>query len=281
MWESGEDALGYEYGPFAVVTQDNGDIEYGAYQGFPVSGAQYEFCYGFPNSTGEHSFLTITGDADDTVSPRILRVDSLPGNRFGIFFASREVANPGFVPPGSSGRLCLRGALGRFPDSRELRLHRERLSDPRPDGHPPARRSRGGDARRHLVLPVLAPGHDIRRGHLELLERDRDPLPLKRDGQPTSGRPWGALGALELRGRRRFDSALDRAPVGSSPARPQRAGPSPSCASRATNASINSEVKASFGASSRAASAAARPSSTSERTSPSPPPIARKAAAWR
>lgn len=114
IWESGEVGLGYDYGPFAVVSQDSGDIEYGVYQGFQVSGAQYEFCYGVVNSSGERSFLTISGDADNTSGLHTLHVRDLPVNKLGVFVASVNPSSPGIVPPGSTGRLCVAGPLARF-----------------------------------------------------------------------------------------------------------------------------------------------------------------------
>ncbi len=77
---------------------------------FVASGTQY--CYGFPNSTGDHGFMLAFGDRE-TTSTQTLIASALPLNTFGFFLAS---TTQGFAPGagGSAGALCLGGAVGRF-----------------------------------------------------------------------------------------------------------------------------------------------------------------------
>ncbi len=82
---------------------------------FGVSGQQpaaFQYCYGQPNSTGEHGFIRVQGNLD-TTSSKFLVASSLPPSTFGYFIVG---TTPTIVPNagGSAGTLCVGGQLGRY-----------------------------------------------------------------------------------------------------------------------------------------------------------------------
>lgn len=90
---------------------------YGALHAADVSrtcAAQYVPCIGTPNGTTQsyRSFLWAEGDFS-TATPKTLHAEDMHQNAFGYFLASLS-AQPGTIPPGSLGRLCLGGAIGRY-----------------------------------------------------------------------------------------------------------------------------------------------------------------------
>jgi len=66
-----------------------------------------------PNSTGASGEISAAGSADVAANDVTLRATSLPANQFGIFVVGQT---QGFTPNpgGSSGDLCLGGAIGRY-----------------------------------------------------------------------------------------------------------------------------------------------------------------------
>jgi len=71
------------------------------------------YCTANPNSTGNTGDIFATGSAIAANNNLTLTASSLPNNAFGFFLTSMTqgfVANPG----GSSGNLCLGGAIGRY-----------------------------------------------------------------------------------------------------------------------------------------------------------------------
>lgn len=79
--------------------------------------AQYSLCYGTTNSTSPHrrAFLMAEGDFSTTGTKRLVAT-GMTYNAFGYFLASLNVQS-GITPPGSNGRLCLGGAIGRYSNS--------------------------------------------------------------------------------------------------------------------------------------------------------------------
>ncbi len=77
-----------------------------------------QFCQGNPNSTGDYSFITMTGTAG-TSGTKTLRASVMPLNQFGYFLAGLG-SNP-VAPPGSSGIFCIGGAgFGRYNQGIEV-----------------------------------------------------------------------------------------------------------------------------------------------------------------
>ncbi|MDF1837218.1 MAG: hypothetical protein P1V35_05065 [Planctomycetota bacterium] len=77
-----------------------------------------QMCFGYPNSTGDYGFITMTGSADTTGS-KTLRASAMPLNQFGYFLAGRGQSS--FIPPGSSGVFCIGGAaFGRYNQPTEI-----------------------------------------------------------------------------------------------------------------------------------------------------------------
>ena len=72
-----------------------------------------DYCASGANSTGVPARLTGSGTAIIANADLVLRVVDLPLNTTGFFITS---STQGFVvsPAGSSGNLCLGGAIGRF-----------------------------------------------------------------------------------------------------------------------------------------------------------------------
>lgn len=88
---------------------------YGAVLEFPEPAAiGGNVCRGFPNSTGDYSYLTAFGD-NSTTSPKSLRATNLPPGALGYFLAAPM--SGGFAPAGSDGLLCLGGSIGRYAGS--------------------------------------------------------------------------------------------------------------------------------------------------------------------
>ncbi|MEM9378589.1 MAG: hypothetical protein AAGB93_01475 [Planctomycetota bacterium] len=78
------------------------------------------FCSAEPNSTGQRAEILASGSADVSVNDVTLIARDLPRDAFGFFLVSRDegfVANPG----GSTGNLCLGGAVGRFVGPGQIR----------------------------------------------------------------------------------------------------------------------------------------------------------------
>ncbi|MEZ6014996.1 MAG: L-type lectin-domain containing protein [Planctomycetota bacterium] len=71
------------------------------------------YCSAANNSTGGPGALAADGTSATAANNVTLRVSGLPNNAFGFFLTSRT---QGFVmnPGGSSGNLCLGGAIGRY-----------------------------------------------------------------------------------------------------------------------------------------------------------------------
>ncbi len=77
--------------------------------------AAFQYCYGQPNSTGEHGFIRVEGNLNTTSSKRLV-ASGLPVSTFGYFIVGTTptiVANPG----GSAGTLCVGGVLGRYANA--------------------------------------------------------------------------------------------------------------------------------------------------------------------
>lgn len=71
------------------------------------------YCDSTVNSTGQTAAMTAEGSLDVSENDLTLRCDGLPNASFGYFLVSTERASvPG--AGGSSGRLCLGGAIGRY-----------------------------------------------------------------------------------------------------------------------------------------------------------------------
>lgn len=68
-------------------------------------------CGGTRNSTEDFGFLAAFGD-NSTTGNKVLRASSLPQNSLGFFLAS--TSRGATTPPGSNGRLCLAGSIGRY-----------------------------------------------------------------------------------------------------------------------------------------------------------------------
>ena len=72
-----------------------------------------QFCTpGVPNSTGLPGALALLGSAAAADNDLTLAATSMPPGQFGFFIASFAQSSP-VVPPGSQGRLCLGGGIGR------------------------------------------------------------------------------------------------------------------------------------------------------------------------
>jgi hypothetical protein len=71
------------------------------------------YCTANPNSAGTISAISATGSTDVMLNDVTLNCDSLPQNVFGYFITSQTQT---FVmnPAGSSGNLCVGGAIGRY-----------------------------------------------------------------------------------------------------------------------------------------------------------------------
>ncbi|MEM6568061.1 MAG: hypothetical protein AAF957_06600 [Planctomycetota bacterium] len=85
----------------AVVSNDDGT---------QACGAQY--CYGFPNSTGDRGFLRAVGDRS-IGTQKVLAASALPTHATGMYLASLTQGYAAF-PGGSQGAICLGGTIGRF-----------------------------------------------------------------------------------------------------------------------------------------------------------------------
>ncbi|MEM1448654.1 MAG: hypothetical protein AAGI22_06045 [Planctomycetota bacterium] len=82
-------------------------------KGDPGGGIGTNYCVANPNSTGVTGVIDAVGSAIASDNNLTLRASELPNNAFGFFLTSltqAQVANPG----GSSGNLCLGGAIGRY-----------------------------------------------------------------------------------------------------------------------------------------------------------------------
>lgn len=66
------------------------------------------------NSTGAAAEITAFGSTSVVTNDLFVRASHMPVNTFGIFAVSQGLSLTGFTPPGSSGRLCLNGIIGRY-----------------------------------------------------------------------------------------------------------------------------------------------------------------------
>ncbi|MEZ6016888.1 MAG: hypothetical protein R3F49_17345 [Planctomycetota bacterium] len=85
----------------------------------PTCAAQFQFCQGLPNAFDRNrgSFMYAVGTFAPT-GGKSLRAEGMTTNAFGYFLCSLSPAlSGGTIPPGSSGRLCLGGAIGRYSSS--------------------------------------------------------------------------------------------------------------------------------------------------------------------
>lgn len=71
------------------------------------------YCSGMPNSTGAPSTIASTGSLEVANNDFTLHCAQLPQNAFGYFLVS-ATPQATFHPGGSSGTLCLGGAIGRY-----------------------------------------------------------------------------------------------------------------------------------------------------------------------
>ena len=71
------------------------------------------YCLANPNSTGSKSVISAAGSTDVTLNDVTIDCSLLPQNVLGYFLTSQS---QGFVanPAGSSGNLCISGAIGRY-----------------------------------------------------------------------------------------------------------------------------------------------------------------------
>jgi len=77
------------------------------------AGPGTNYCQANANSTGIAASMAATGSANVAANSLVLEANDMPNNSFGFFVTSLTqgfVANPG----GSSGNLCLGGAIGRY-----------------------------------------------------------------------------------------------------------------------------------------------------------------------
>ncbi len=66
------------------------------------------------NSTGAPAEAAAFGSTSVGTNDVLVRAVQMPANTFGIFAVSQGLSLTGFTPPGSDGRLCLNGAIGRY-----------------------------------------------------------------------------------------------------------------------------------------------------------------------
>lgn len=66
------------------------------------------------NSTGVPAEIQAFGAMSVGANDVLVRASSMPLNTFGIFAVSQGLSQTGITPPGSDGRLCLNGAIGRY-----------------------------------------------------------------------------------------------------------------------------------------------------------------------
>ncbi len=65
-----------------------------------------------PNSTGQLGRIRVRGSHLASAGAVVMQADQLPLNQFGFFICATGTSS--LIPPGSNGRLCLGGVLGRF-----------------------------------------------------------------------------------------------------------------------------------------------------------------------
>ena len=66
------------------------------------------------NSTGAAAEIAAFGSTSVTTNEVLVRASRMPASTFGIFAVSQGLSQTSFTPPGSDGRLCLNGAIGRY-----------------------------------------------------------------------------------------------------------------------------------------------------------------------
>lgn len=109
--DSGEPAapLGFDQRGFPRIP---GGADIGAVER-PL-GSAFVSCVPVPNSTGQPATAQGTGAITAATNRLRLLAADVPPGAMGYFLTSLDSASPGSVPIGSSGRLCLGGAIGRF-----------------------------------------------------------------------------------------------------------------------------------------------------------------------
>ncbi len=88
-------------------------------KGEPASTIGTPYCTANANSTGVGAAMSASGSATASNNSLTLTASSMPTQAFGFFIVSQSqgfVANPG----GSSGNLCLSGAIGRYVGSGQI-----------------------------------------------------------------------------------------------------------------------------------------------------------------
>ena len=78
-------------------------------------------CTSQPNSTGLVAQLSVTGSNVVALGTTSLVAQDLPVGQFALFLVS-DLPGAGVTPPGSSGTLCLGGAIGRFNAPSQIAL---------------------------------------------------------------------------------------------------------------------------------------------------------------
>ncbi len=94
-------------------SQSSSNIYGGHYRLDPTDCVSRAYCNpAVPNSTGEFGRLRVRGSHLASAGAVIMQADQLPNFQFGFFICATGTNS--FIPPGSNGRLCLGGTLGRF-----------------------------------------------------------------------------------------------------------------------------------------------------------------------
>ena len=84
------------------------------------SGPGMNYCMANANSTGAAASMSATGSANVAANNLVLEANDMPNNSFGFFITS---LTQGFVagPGGSSGNLCVGGAIGRYVGAGQIK----------------------------------------------------------------------------------------------------------------------------------------------------------------
>ncbi|QDV07947.1 hypothetical protein Poly30_34830 [Planctomycetes bacterium Poly30] len=98
---------------FTSVGDGNQFVVFDNFEVVAGGGLGSSYCSANANSTGVAGAMSATGAPTAAANDLTLTASSLPNNSFGFFIVS---PNQGFVmnPGGSSGNLCLSGAIGRY-----------------------------------------------------------------------------------------------------------------------------------------------------------------------
>ncbi|MEZ6019661.1 MAG: hypothetical protein R3F17_06015 [Planctomycetota bacterium] len=79
--------------------------------------AGYQYCVGFPNTTGDYAHLVVFGDAS-VAGNKTLHATAMPSNQFGYFLASQGGSGLSYI---NGGIFCLSGGpLGRYNQAGEI-----------------------------------------------------------------------------------------------------------------------------------------------------------------